>query len=102
MEIVWNQKQSATRTRFSIGHEITHTFFPDCFEAVRYRECTTGTPGTKDAVERLCDVGAAELVMPTPEFTDELGALGLSIETMRVLRDRYQVCARRFRFAGSS
>src|SRR5262249_36742953 len=26
MEIVWNQNRPATRARFSIGHEITHTF----------------------------------------------------------------------------
>jgi Zn-dependent peptidase ImmA (M78 family) len=90
-EIVWNQDRPPTRTRFSIGHEITHTFFPDCFDTVRNRECTAGAEGAKDALERLCDVGAAELLMPQPEFGSDLAQVGVSLEAVEKLRERYQV-----------
>lgn len=91
VEIVWNQNRPATRTRFSIGHEITHTFFPDCFETVRNRECTAGVEGGKDELERLCDVGAAELVMPISEFGSDLASHGTTLDALDLLRDRYQV-----------
>jgi len=91
VEIVWNQNRPTTRTRFSIGHEITHTFFPDCFVTVRNRECTAGSEESKDALERLCDVGAAELLMPLLEFTNDLRSLGVNMEAVDALRDRYQV-----------
>jgi Zn-dependent peptidase ImmA (M78 family) len=90
MEIVWNQNRARTRSRFSICHEISHTFFPDCFEEVRYRECTSDDPGRRDVVEQLCDVGAAELLMPAAAFAADLAPLSISCATMDVLRERYQ------------
>jgi hypothetical protein len=103
-EIVWNQDRPASRTRFSIGHEITHTFFPDCFETVRNRECTAGE-GPKDDLERLCDVGASELLMPEPEFSDDLARLTVSVEAVDKLRELYEVsreavCIRSTHLAG--
>ncbi len=91
-EIVWNQDRPPTRTRFSIGHEITHTFFPDCFDMVRNRECTAGAEGgAKDELERLCDIGAAELLMPQPEFGSHLAHLDVGLEAVDNLRQRYEV-----------
>jgi Zn-dependent peptidase ImmA (M78 family) len=91
VEILWNAERPPTRTRFSIAHEIAHTFFPDCFDVERHRNCTPGRPGTRDAVERLCDIGAAELVMPATEFLGHLEAAGLALAGLDGLRGAYQV-----------
>lgn len=68
-----NPDRPETRKRFSIGHEISHTFFPNfqskswCRTDGRYRDRTD----PDELVEMLCDVGAAELVMPLPWFTKD-------------------------------
>lgn len=61
--IQYNPQQSRARSRFSIAHEIAHTFFPDVGEAVRHRG---GTSSSSDEwqLELLCNVAAAEMVMP--------------------------------------
>jgi Zn-dependent peptidase ImmA (M78 family) len=70
VEIRVNPDRPETRVRFSVGHEITHTFFPDHSFHIwpradsRYRDL--GNPD--DYLEMLCDVGAAELVFPRRWF----------------------------------
>lgn len=53
------------RQRFTIGHEILHTFFPG-FETLRLSRTDrqTGIFDRSQAEEYLCDVGAAELLFP--------------------------------------
>ena len=58
---------SAVRRRFTLAHEIIHTFFESTrlhgvidHEVGRYEE--------KNPVEHLCDLGAAELLFPRAEF----------------------------------
>lgn len=70
VEMRLNPDQPETRQRFSIGHEITHTFFPDHSTHVwtrsesRHRDLSD----PDDYLEMLCDVGAAELVFPRRWF----------------------------------
>lgn len=61
--IQYNPQQSRARTRFSVAHEIAHTFFADVGEATRHRG---GDPRVTDdwQLELLCNVAAAEMVMP--------------------------------------
>lgn len=61
--IEYNPQQKRARGRFSIAHEIAHTFFADFGETVRHRG---GDPTISDdwQLELLCNVGAAEIVMP--------------------------------------
>ena len=76
-----------TRQRFSVAHEISHTFFPQyatkawCRPDARYRTRTN----PDDHLEMLCDIGAAELLFPQPWFardaaavTDANGLVGLA------------------------
>ena len=70
-----NPDRPETRQRFSMAHEITHTFFPEyqlkvqCRPDPRYRDPAS----PEDLLEMLCDVGAAELLFPLPWFvTDSL------------------------------
>lgn len=87
-EIVYRPDGPETRRNFSIGHEISHTFFPDCANAIRYRgprhKCDP-----EQYVEELCDLGASELLLPTPEFDDDVLAVGVSIAGIEKLRQRY-------------
>lgn len=68
-----NRDRPETRQRFSMAHEISHTFFPEyqlkvqCRPDPRYRD----PDNPEDLLEMLCDVGAAELVFPLPWFADD-------------------------------
>jgi hypothetical protein len=61
------------RVNFSIAHEIVHSFFPNSVRGARFR--TLSVEGSREAneLERLCDLGAAELLLPAEEFLAELG-----------------------------
>jgi hypothetical protein len=66
-----NPDRPDTRQRFSMAHEISHTFFPDyttkrwCRTDARYRDRTD----PDDYLEMLCDIAAAELLFPRPWFS---------------------------------
>ena len=60
------------RVNFSIGHEIVHTFFPSSTNGARFRSMCTDDSKEGNELEQLCHRGAAELLMPQEEFTEEL------------------------------
>jgi len=68
-----NPDRPETRQRFSIGHEITHTFFPGYELKVQCRPDPRlrGRESPDDFIETLCDVGAAEIVLPMPWFAND-------------------------------
>lgn len=77
MELRINPDRPNTRQRFSIGHEIAHTFFPDHQSHLwpradsRYRQLHN----PMDELEKLCDIGAAELLLPRRWFIGELNTV---------------------------
>jgi hypothetical protein len=68
-----NPDRPETRRRFSIAHEVVHTFFPNyqtktwCRTDSRFRS----RDNPDDLVEMLCDAGAAELILPAPWFIED-------------------------------
>jgi len=60
--IEFNPNRPRTRIRFSIAHEIIHTRFSDFHHKPRYRSGSTA--GDEWQLELLCNLGAAELLMP--------------------------------------
>jgi Zn-dependent peptidase ImmA (M78 family) len=84
--IHYNPRKPKTRINFSICHELVHTFFPDCYEYVRHR--------SKDdfnwELECLCDLGAAELLMPRNSFQKDLENESTSLIGARNLSAKYQ------------
>jgi len=72
-----NPDRPDTRQRFSVAHEISHTFFPDyttkawCRTDSRYRDRTD----PDDYLEMLCDIAAAELLFPQPWFSQDAAAV---------------------------
>jgi O-acetyl-ADP-ribose deacetylase (regulator of RNase III) len=88
--IAFNPAQPRTRISFSIAHEIVHTLFPDFNEEPRYR---LGEAVRPDAwqLELLCNLGAAELLMPAEIFDGTLTPDQLTIEWVRERRRELNV-----------
>lgn len=90
LQIQFNPNQPQSRLRFSIAHELAHTLLPDCHERVRNRAPRNQFAEHEWELEMLCNVGAAELLMPIasfPSFTEQ----SLSIDNLMELRKSYQV-----------
>jgi Zn-dependent peptidase ImmA (M78 family)/O-acetyl-ADP-ribose deacetylase (regulator of RNase III) len=88
--IEYNPRRSRTRTRFSICHEIAHTLFPDCTEQIRHRSPHSQTSPIDNEVEMLCNLAAAEFLLPVGSFTEDMSKLQLSIENVVDLRLKYE------------
>lgn len=72
-----NRDRPETRQRFSIAHEIGHTFFPEyhtkpwCRSDGRFRQRNN----PDDQLEFLCDTAAAELLLPRPWFPEDAASV---------------------------
>ena len=75
LEIVWSPTAPVVRRNFSLFHEIGHTLFSDCFELVRHRRDRERFDPDRE-LEGLCDLAAAEMLMPDPEFPRDLAEHG--------------------------
>ncbi len=89
-QIEYNPNQSRARIRFSIAHEIAHSFFPDCREQIRNRATKNELSKREWQLEMLCNIGAAELLMPLGSFP-EISESDFSIDHLLKLRERFQV-----------
>jgi len=88
--IEYNPVQPQARIRFSIAHEIAHTFFPDCREQIRHRSARHEMACDDWQLEMLCNIVASELLMPLGSFP-EIGNAEFSIDNLLRLRERFQV-----------
>ena len=90
-QIEYNPHRPRGRVNFSIAHEIAHTFFGDCAEEVQYRR-RERWEDRRWQLELLCNVGAAEIMMPVGSFPSGNAAV-VGIEELMKLRKEYQVSA---------
>ena len=93
VKIEFNPTRPRERVRFSVAHEIAHTLFSDVAEQTRHRG---GTSSSQDEwqLEMLCNLAAAEFVMP-------LGSLPPSdriprLEQLMADRRKFDVSAEAF------
>lgn len=88
LHITFNTNKPETRRNYSIAHEVVHTFFPDYREQIQMRR---QNPEHRDKeVEKLCEIGAAEILLPNPEFHDEMESVGgVGISSFEHLRKRF-------------
>lgn len=102
VRIEFNPNRSAGRRRFSIAHEIAHTFFPDHAEQVRYRsphlpkeQARDGAAESDDGwqLEALCNIAAAELLMPTISLPALRGLSDLHLGRLMEIRRQFDVSA---------
>jgi hypothetical protein len=74
------------RARFSLAHEICHTFFYELVPEMKFR------PHPTDPLEeRLCDIGAAELLMPVGAVRRSAQDLPVALSTLFRLASEYSV-----------
>jgi Zn-dependent peptidase ImmA (M78 family) len=66
--IAYNPFRPPARVAFTIAHEISHTFFPNSATGARFRSVCGSNSREGNELERLCDLGASELLMPLAEF----------------------------------
>jgi Zn-dependent peptidase ImmA (M78 family) len=83
-----NPDRPETRKRFSMAHEISHTFFPHyqlklwCRTDARFRR----RENPDDLLEMLCDIGASELVMPLPWFGHDAATVTTGVELLELAK----------------
>lgn len=90
LEIEFNPNRPKSRINYSIAHEIAHTFFPDCKEAVRNRHLHQETQGDEWQLETLCNIAAAEMLIPASDVPS-LEDPKISIEALVDMRARFGV-----------
>ena len=88
--IEFNPTRPAARVRYSVAHEIAHTLFVDCATDVRHRAARSELAGDEWQLEALCNVAAAELLMPLGSFPN-LREESMTIERLVELRRTYAV-----------
>jgi Zn-dependent peptidase ImmA (M78 family)/O-acetyl-ADP-ribose deacetylase (regulator of RNase III) len=107
-QIEFNPNRPKARIRYSVAHDLAHTLFSDCGEVVRHRLARDEQKRDDWQLEMLCNIGAAEFLMPVGGFpdlhdqaTDIDRLLGLRAEfevsmealLLRVIRRTEQPCA---------
>ncbi len=88
--IAYNPQRPAARMRYSIAHEIGHTLFPDCATATRNRATHQEMKDGDWQLESLCNIAAAEILMPFGTLREEL-PLRPSVGLVLDLRRKYLV-----------
>ena len=73
------QSDSRRRRRFSIAHEIGHTFLPGYALTTQFR-CDPVGQGRRDQIEVLSDIAASELLMPHSFVEDVLLNDGATVD----------------------
>ena len=85
--IEFNPNRPPGRIRFSMAHEIAHTLFPDYRSAIRHRGVSRGDTWQ---AELLCNVAAAEILMPIGTAV-ELDDESVDIDNLMRLRKKFDV-----------
>jgi len=87
----YNPMRPRGRLRFSIAHEIAHTLLPDHAEQIRNRAAHSVDARPDNwQLEVLCNIGAAELLMPLGSFS-ELADQQVSIQKVMDIRKHFDV-----------
>lgn len=84
--VEYNPQRPAARMRFSIAHELGHTLFPDCAAQTRHRATHQDMKADDWQLESLCNIAAAEILMPFETLQDELQnrpSIGLFLDLRR-------------------
>lgn len=83
---------SPARRRFTCCHEVGHTLLPGFAHTTQYR-CTPGNPawgGSDHTLEQLCDLVAAELLLPRSHAARDLLAAPFGLRTVEDVAHHYQ------------
>ena len=84
--ILVKKKQPQSRVRFTIAHELCHTFFYEIVPELKFVSHQTDL-----AEERLCNVGAAALLMPNDDVVRAIRKVTPSMLVLEQLAEHYGV-----------
>jgi len=90
--IQFNPNRPKSRINFSIAHEIAHTLFNDCRDYIRERKDRALSSAYDWQLEMLCNIAAAEYLMPIGSFLN-LKDQSLNIDDLMKIKDMYEVSA---------
>lgn len=89
-QIDYNPNRPSGRVRYSIAHEIAHTLFPDCAKRVRNRVAHSNATVDEWQLEALCNIAAAEILMPFGTFPSASDRL-TDIDRVLALQKQFKV-----------
>jgi hypothetical protein len=88
------------RQRFTVLHEVGHTFLPGYQHASQYRCTPLSTRARRDPDEMLCDIAASELLMPARHVQAVLAGSSFDLDAVSALAEEcnasLEAAARRF------
>ena len=90
LRIEYNPNRPRARIRYSVAHEIAHSFFRDAAQQIRNRVAHHDMGKDEWELEMLCNIGAAELLMPIGSLSD-MQDKELSIQEVLELRKQFEV-----------
>lgn len=85
-KMVVRKDTSEERLRFTVGHELCHSFFYELVPELKY--CSNATDNQE---ELLCNVGAAAFLIPATGLRRRAAASGISLRTLEKLSEEYRV-----------
>lgn len=86
-----NRDRPVSRQRFSIGHEVGHTLFPEFHRSVQCRKAKDRAwANPDDLLESLCDAAASEILFPLPWFSDRIARLSPGAHVLAELAREYK------------
>lgn len=88
--IEYNPARPRARVRYSIAHECAHTLFPDWNEVPRHRLASADMVADDWELESLCNLIAAEFLMPLGSLPHVLDGAS-SLEELLVARREFDV-----------
>jgi len=88
--IEYNPNRPQARTRFSIAHEIAHTLLPGASAQMQHRAPYTDLPPAQRRLEVLCNIIAAEILMPLLSLGPD-AARDVSIDSLLQMQERFAV-----------
>src|SRR5579863_8326671 len=86
--IEYNPFQYPARINFSLAHEIGHSLFSDCAETIRHR--SKEMEDNSWELEFLCNVAAAEILLPYARFSKDANNVSLTIDSLKQLAEMYK------------
>ena len=90
LRLEFNPNLPRGRRRYSIAHEIAHALLPDVGERVRYRAAEAHERSDDWQLEMLCNIAAAEMLMPVGSLPPSAAAAP-GIDEILALRTAFDV-----------
>jgi hypothetical protein len=82
--------RSPERKNFTCAHELGHTFFYEAVPSIKYRMLTSSQPHHDKEEEMLCNIAAAELLMPTSTFPKIVRNYCVSPESLQEIAQLFE------------